>query len=193
VAEICFFEIIWHSLISNQCVTPSSCHLVISKGTKLENAITIAFRLNGKATALAAEPLTTLRTALREQLHLHATKAGCGQGGCGSCTVLVNGEPTLSCLLPLALVDGQSVTTLEGIGTPSHLHPLQQCFYDHFAAQCGYCTSGMIMAAKALLDQNPQPTRDEIASALCGNLCRCTGYTPILDAVEDAAEQIRQL
>ena len=159
----------------------------------MENPITVTFKLNGKTTALAAEPLTTLRSALREQLHLHATKAGCGQGGCGSCTVLVNGAPTLSCLLPLALVDGQSVTTLEGIGTPSHLHPLQGAFHDHFAAQCGYCTSGMIMAAKALLDQNPQPSRAEIATALCGNLCRCTGYTPILDAVEDAAAQMRKL
>ena len=158
----------------------------------MEHTITVTFELNGKTIALAVEPLTTLRTALREQLHLHATKAGCGQGGCGSCTVLVNGEPTLSCLLPLALVDGQLVTTLEGIGTPSHLPPLQQAFYDHFAAQCGYCTPGMIMAAKALLDQNPQPSRAEIAMALCGNLCRCTGYTPIIDAIEAAAVSSKQ-
>lgn len=153
-------------------------------------AITVSFTLNGKPTALAVEPLTTLRTALREHLHFHATKAGCGQGGCGSCTVLVNGEPTLSCLLPVALVEGQDVTTLEGIGTPAHLHPLQQSFFDHFAAQCGYCSSGMILAAKALLDRNPQPTRAEIAEALSGNLCRCTGYRPILEAVEDAAQQM---
>jgi carbon-monoxide dehydrogenase small subunit len=153
----------------------------------------VTFKLNGKATALAAEPLTTLRTALREHLHLHATKAGCGQGGCGSCTVLVNAEPALSCLLPLALVEGQSVTTLEGIGSPGHLHPLQQAFYDLFAAQCGYCTPGMILAAKALLDQNPRPSREEIAAALSGNLCRCTGYTPILDAVEAAARKMQNL
>jgi aerobic carbon-monoxide dehydrogenase small subunit len=159
----------------------------------MNQTITVTFKLNGKTTALAAEPLTTLRTALREHLHLHATKAGCGQGGCGSCTVLVDGEPTLSCLLPLALVDGQNVTTLEGIGSIGHLHPLQQAFHDHFAAQCGYCTSGMILAAKALLDQHPRPSRAEIAAALCGNLCRCTGYTPILDAVEDAAEQLEAL
>jgi carbon-monoxide dehydrogenase small subunit len=157
------------------------------------DTITVTFKLNGKPTALAVTPLTTLRTALREHLHLHATKAGCGQGGCGSCTVLVDGEPTLSCLLPLALVQGQSVTTLEGIGTPGHLHPLQEAFYDHFAAQCGYCTPGMIMAAKALLDRDPQPSREEIATALCGNLCRCTGYTPILDAVEDAARRMEAL
>src|SRR3954451_18042172 len=138
----------------------------------MDHPITVTFKLNGKTTALAIEPLTTLRTALREHLHLHATKAGCGQGGCGSCTVLVNGAPTLSCLLPLALVDGQAVTTLEGIGTPSHLHPLQQAFYGRFAAQCGYCTSVMIIAAKALLAQTPPPTSAEIAPARSGNLCR---------------------
>jgi carbon-monoxide dehydrogenase small subunit len=152
--------------------------------------ITVTFQLNGKTTALAVEPLTTLRTALREHLHLHATKAGCGQGGCGSCTVLVDGEPTLSCLLPVALVEGQSVTTLEGIGGPGELHPLQAAFYDHFAAQCGYCTSGMILAAKALLDRNPTPSREEIMEALSGNLCRCTGYLPIIEAIEDAARQM---
>lgn len=155
--------------------------------------ITVTFQLNGKTTALAVEPLTTLRTALREHLHLHATKAGCGQGGCGSCTVLVDGEPTLSCLLPLALVEGQAVTTLEGIGVPGELHPLQAAFYDHFAAQCGYCTSGMILAAKALLDHNPIPSREEIAEALCGNLCRCTGYLPIIEAIEDAARQMEAI
>jgi carbon-monoxide dehydrogenase small subunit len=159
----------------------------------MDSTITVVFKLNGKTTALAAEPLTTLRDALRDQLHFYATKAGCGQGGCGSCTVLVNGEPALSCLLPLALADGQSVTTLEGIGAPGRLHPLQQAFDKHFAAQCGYCTSGMILAAKALLDRNPQPSREEIAAALCGNLCRCTGYLPILEAVEDAAARMRQL
>jgi carbon-monoxide dehydrogenase small subunit len=159
----------------------------------MDSTITVVFKLNGKTTALAAEPLTTLRDALRDQLHFYATKAGCGQGGCGSCTVLVNGEPALSCLLPLARADGQSVTTLEGIGAPGRLHPLQHAFDEHFAAQCGYCTSGMILAAKALLDRNPQPSREEIAAALCGNLCRCTGYLPILEAVEDAAARMRQL
>jgi carbon-monoxide dehydrogenase small subunit len=152
--------------------------------------ITVTFELNGKTAALAVEPLTTLRTALREYLHLHATKAGCGQGGCGSCTVLVDGEPTLSCLLPVALLEGQSVTTLEGIGAPGELHPLQAAFYDHFSAQCGYCTSGMILAAKALLDRNPTPNREEIREALSGNLCRCTGYLPIIEAIEDAARQM---
>jgi aerobic carbon-monoxide dehydrogenase small subunit len=99
----------------------------------------------------------------------------------------------LSCLLPLALVEGQEVTTLEGIGAPGHLHPLQEAFYDHFAAQCGFCSPGMIMAARALLDHNPDPSREEIAEALCGNLCRCTGYTPIVEAIEDAAARLRHL
>ncbi len=158
----------------------------------LTDTLTVTFKLNGKPAALAVPPLTTLRSALREHLHLHATKAGCGQGGCGSCTVLVNGEPTLSCLLPLALVEGQEVTTLEGISSYGSLHPLQDAFYEHFAAQCGYCTSGMILTAKALLERNPHPTRVEIAEALAGNMCRCTGYLPIFEAIEDAARKMEE-
>lgn len=153
-------------------------------------APTVSFRLNGRPVAVTASPLTTLRTALREELHLHATKAGCGQGGCGSCTVLVDEELVLSCLVPLALAEGRSVTTLEGIGGPGRLHPLQEAFHENFAAQCGYCTAGMIMAAKWLLDRNPNPTRAEIQSALAGNLCRCTGYLPIIEAVEVAARRM---
>ncbi len=155
-------------------------------------SITVTFKLNGKTTAVAVEPLASLRTVLREHLHLHATKAGCGQGGCGSCTVLVNSEPVLSCLMLAALADGQEVTTLEGIGTPQHMHPLQAAFFDKFAAQCGYCSPGMIVAAKALLDKNPHPTRAEIAEALAGNLCRCTGYVAILDAIEDVVTQMQE-
>jgi carbon-monoxide dehydrogenase small subunit len=155
---------------------------------KAGEMITVAFRLNGQPAALAVSPLTTVQTALRDHLQLTATKNGCSQGGCGSCTVLVDGEPVLSCLLPLALVEGREVTTLEGIAKPGQLHPLQVSFHEHFAAQCGYCAPGMIMAAKALLDINPHPTRDEIAEALSGNLCRCTGYVAILDAVQAVAE-----
>jgi carbon-monoxide dehydrogenase small subunit len=150
----------------------------------------IAFTLNGAPAMAAVKPLASARTLLREHFHLTATKAGCGQGGCGSCTILVNGEPTLSCLLPAALLDGQAVTTLEGLGTPTQLHPLQQAFYDNFAAQCGFCTAGMILAAKALLDRNPHPTREEIVAALAGNICRCTGYLPIIQAVQEAAERL---
>ena len=151
---------------------------------------TVTLQLNGRPHAVVAAPLTTLRTALREDLHLHATKAGCGQGGCGSCTVLLDDELVLSCLLPVVLAEGRRVTTLEGIGGPGRLHPLQEAFHDHFAAQCGYCTAGMIMAAKCLLDRNPNPTRAEIQAALAGNLCRCTGYVPIIEAVEDAARRM---
>jgi carbon-monoxide dehydrogenase small subunit len=153
---------------------------------------TVTFTLNGKTAALAVSPLTTLQTALREHLHLPATKAGCSQGGCGSCTVLVDEQPTLSCLLPLPLIEGQHVMTLEGLTPPGGLHPLQEAFYERFAAQCGYCTPGMIMAAKALLDRNAHPTQQEIREALVGNLCRCTGYLPIVEAVEEAARRLHQ-
>lgn len=149
--------------------------------------VTISFQLNGRPVAVVASPLDNLRDVLREQLQVVAVKAGCGQGGCGSCTVLLNGEPVVSCLTPVVNVQGQAVTTLEGIGTPMHLHPLQQAFYDHFAAQCGYCTAGMITVAKALLDRNPHPSHEEIIEALAGNVCRCTGYVPIIEAIESVA------
>jgi carbon-monoxide dehydrogenase small subunit len=129
----------------------------------------------------------TLQTLLRTKLGYTATKAGCKQGGCGSCTVLVNGEPMLSCILPAEDVEGQVVITLEGITPRDGLHPLQQAFFENYAIQCGYCTPGMLMIAKALLDRNPHPSRGEIVDALSGNLCRCTGYEPIIQAVEDTA------
>jgi carbon-monoxide dehydrogenase small subunit len=149
---------------------------------------TISFKLNTRPVAVVASPLQNLRDVLREQLHVMAVKAGCGQGGCGSCTVLINGEPVVACLTPVVNVQGQEITTLEGIGTPKNLHPLQQAFYDNFAAQCGYCSAGMITVAKALLDHNPQPTREQIIDALSGNVCRCTGYVPIIDAIESVAK-----
>lgn len=150
----------------------------------------VSFSLNGRNIEVMVKPLTTVQTLLREQLGYTATKIGCKQGGCGSCTVLVNGEPMASCLLPVEDVAGQSVTTLEGI-TPEHgLHPLQEVFFERFAIQCGYCTPGMIVVSKALLDRNPQPTRSEIVEAISGNLCRCTGYEPIIQAVEEAAKRM---
>ncbi|HZQ08081.1 MAG TPA: (2Fe-2S)-binding protein [Anaerolineae bacterium] len=151
------------------------------------DTVTISFKLNNRPVAIVASPLENLRDVLREQLQVMAVKAGCGQGGCGSCTVLLNGEPIVSCLMPIANVQGQEITTLEGIGTPMKLHPLQQAFYDNFAAQCGYCSSGMITVAKALLDHNPHPTREQIVDALAGNVCRCTGYLPIIQAIEEVA------
>ena len=152
--------------------------------------VTVSFKLNGRPVAAVAGPVESLRDLLREKLQVHAVKAGCGQGGGGSCTVLLNGEPIVSCLTPAVVADGQEVTTLEGIGTPAKLHPLQEAFYDNFAAQCGYCTSGMITVAKALLDRNPHPAREEIVEALSGNVCRCTGYVPIIAAIQAAAAKM---
>ncbi len=150
----------------------------------------VTFYLNGRLTDTMVQPLTTLQTVLRDQLGLTATKIGCRQGGCGSCTVLVDGQPMAACLLPVEDVAGKEVTTLEGISPDTELHPLQQSFFDNFATQCGYCTPGMIMISKALLDVDPQPTREEIIDALAGNVCRCTGYESIIRAVQDAAQRM---
>ena len=149
----------------------------------------VSFRLNGRETEVIVKPLTTLQKLLREQLGLTATKAGCKQGGCGSCTVLVNGEPMMSCLLPVEDVEGQEVTTLEGLTQNGELHNIQKIFHEKFAVQCGFCTPGMIMVSKALLDRNPNPGREEIIEALTGNYCRCTGYEPIIQAVDEAARR----
>jgi carbon-monoxide dehydrogenase small subunit len=142
------------------------------------------FELNGRPTEVMAGPIASLNHVLREQLQLKAAKAGCRQGGCGSCTVLVDGEPMLSCLLPVANVRGRSVTTLEGWEGND---PLQRIFHERFAVQCGYCAPGMLIAARSLLDRNPSPTREEIAEAIAGNVCRCTGYESIIDAIAEAA------
>ena len=150
----------------------------------------VNFNLNGRDVEVMAKPLTTLQTVLREQLHYTATKAGCKQGGCGSCTVLVNGEPMASCLLPVEDVAGQQITTLEGLTPAEGLHPIQEAFFENYAIQCGYCSPGMIMVIKALLDRNPQPTREEIIEAIAGNLCRCTGYEPIIEAAQDVARRL---
>jgi aerobic-type carbon monoxide dehydrogenase small subunit (CoxS/CutS family) len=145
-------------------------------------------RVNGEPHTVAAEPHHTLLEVLREELQLTGTKHGCELGECGACTVLVDGVPVLSCLtLPSQLGDAE-VTTVEGLASGATLHPLQTAFAEEGAAQCGYCTPGMLMAAKALLDANPRPTRSEIAMAISGNLCRCTGYTAIYEAVEKAAK-----
>jgi carbon-monoxide dehydrogenase small subunit len=150
----------------------------------------VRFTLNGREIEVMVKPMTTLQALIRHQLEYTATKEGCKQGGCGSCTVLVNGEPMMSCLLPVEDVAGQSVTTLEGITPVEGLHPIQKSFFDNFATQCGYCTPGMIMISKALLDHNPKPTREQIVEALSGNICRCTGYEPIIRAVQAAAQNM---
>lgn len=150
----------------------------------------INFTLNGKNIDVMITPLTNLQTLLRDQLEYTATKSGCMQGACGSCTVLVNGVPMMSCLMPVEDVESQEVTTLEGLMDNGELHTIQETFFETFAIQCGYCTPGMIMVSKALLDHNPNPNREEIVSALTGNYCRCTGYEPIIQAVEISAQRM---
>lgn len=150
----------------------------------------INFILNEKPTEALVKPLTTLQTLLRDQLNLTATKSGCRQGGCGSCTVLVDGEPMLSCLLPVEDIQGRRVTTLEGLTPAEGLDMIQETFYETFAVQCGFCTPGMILVAKALLERNPHPTRQDVVESLTGNYCRCTGYEPIVQAVLESARRM---
>jgi carbon-monoxide dehydrogenase small subunit len=153
--------------------------------------IPLQFRHNGRDVALFVDATTNLLTALREQLGDMTPKFGCGQGGCGACSVLIDGAVHLSCLTLAANVEGRAVETLESLKDGPRLHPLQQAFMDHFAAQCGYCTPGMLMAAKALLDRNPTPSRAEVVEGISGNICRCTGYEAIIEAVLDAAQRPR--
>jgi len=151
----------------------------------------IRFVLNGKPQEFTVSPVMRLLDLLREEANLTGTKEGCGEGECGACTVLLDGEAVLSCLTPACQADGTNIMTIEGLAGPKgELHPLQERFITHGGAQCGICTPGMILAAKALLDENPNPSRPEIREALAGNLCRCTGYQKIIDSVEQAAQEI---
>ncbi|MET8868156.1 (2Fe-2S)-binding protein [Nonomuraea sp. NPDC004580] len=152
----------------------------------------VTLTVNGAERELIARPSTTLLAALRETLGLMGAKRGCAQGGCGSCTVLLDGRPVVACLIPVVTVDGAAVETIEGQADGERLSDVQQAFVDGFATQCGFCTPGMIMSATALLDRNPDPTRQEVAEAVCGNVCRCTGYEPIITAVLTAAERRRE-
>jgi carbon-monoxide dehydrogenase small subunit len=149
--------------------------------------VPIELTLNGEEKAEFIEGGTTLLMALREKFGDTSVKGGCHQGTCGACTVLVDGELRLSCLTLAETCEGQSVETTGGLSREGLLHPLQRAFLEGFAAQCGFCTPGMIMAAKALLDHTPNPSRNEVAEALSGNICRCTGYEPIINAVLAAA------
>ena len=148
-------------------------------------------RVNGEETDVAFAPYKTLLEVLREDLQLTGTKHGCELGECGACAVLVDGEPVLACLTLGVACDGRSIQTIEGVAAGSRLHPLQAAFADLGGSQCGYCTSGMVLTALALLAHNPEPTREEIREALSGNICRCTGYQQIVDAVEAAAAILR--
>jgi nicotinate dehydrogenase subunit A len=155
-------------------------------------AETIAFTVNGRAVSVAAQEETPLLDVLRNELRLFGTRFGCGLEQCGCCLVLIDGKPEKSCTRMLATVVGRSVTTVEGLGTPEQPHALQQAFLDEQAGQCGYCLSGILIAAKALLDRNPSPSRAEIAAALDDNLCRCGTHNRILRAVAKAAARLRE-
>jgi carbon-monoxide dehydrogenase small subunit len=150
----------------------------------------VTLHVNGRAHRLHIEPNEILLNVIRDRLHLTGTKYGCGIGECGSCTVLADGRPILSCQTLAVSVEGIEITTIEGIGKPGALHPLQESFIDEGAIQCGFCTPGMILTAKALLDRNPDPSTDEIKDALRGNFCRCTGYVNIIKAVRAAAQKL---
>jgi carbon-monoxide dehydrogenase small subunit len=151
----------------------------------------VSFSINGQVMDAIVTPNVTLAELLREQFDLTGTKKGCEVGECGSCTVLVDGKPMLSCSTLAIAVRDKAILTIEGLAQGSRLHPLQQAFIDHGAIQCGFCTPGAILTAKAMLDENPSPTREDVKEALGGNLCRCTGYVKIVDAVMAAAEMMR--
>lgn len=147
--------------------------------------------LNGKPVERLVSPNDTLLDVLRHDLGLTGTKKGCGKGECGACTVIMNGKAVNSCIVPALQAMNATIETIEGIGTAYKLHPLQETFIDYGAIQCGFCTPGMIMSAKALLDKNLSPTKEEIKEAIAGNICRCTGYVKIEEAVKAAAEIIK--
>jgi carbon-monoxide dehydrogenase small subunit len=147
----------------------------------------IKITINNQTRTVEAPPMKRLLDFLREDLHLTGAKEGCGEGECGSCSVLMNGELVNSCLVPVLQAEGANITTIEGLAADKKLHPIQQCFLERGGAQCGICTPGMILATHHLLDKYPQPTLAQIQEGLAGNLCRCTGYARIFDAVQQAA------
>lgn len=149
--------------------------------------VPITITVNGEEYHLEVKANRTLVDVLREDLSLTGTKKGCNEGKCGSCTVLMDGLPVSSCMILAAQADGRNILTIEGVAQEGKAHPLQKAFAEKGAVQCGYCTPGMILTAKALLDENPAPGEDEIRSAIAGNLCRCTGYTKIIDAIQSCS------
>jgi carbon-monoxide dehydrogenase small subunit len=152
---------------------------------------TLNVTVNGRAETLTIPPNRTLLEMLREDLQLTGAKEGCGHGECGACMVILNGRTVNSCLVLAAEVEGAELVTIEGLQRGEHLHPVQQAFVEHSGMQCGFCTSGQVLAAKALLDENPHPTPQEIRDGMAGSFCRCTGYTKIFDAVGAAAELLQ--
>ena len=153
--------------------------------------VAVEFTLNGSNKAVFVEDGQNLLDVLRRAVGDFAPKYGCGQGTCGACTVLVDGQPHLSCLSLAETMAGRTIETTSGLASGPDMHALQVAFMDHFAAQCGVCTSGMLMAAKALLERNPSPSREDVVEAISGNICRCTGYEPIINAILDAAARPR--
>jgi carbon-monoxide dehydrogenase small subunit len=152
--------------------------------------ITVTLTVNGHVLTVTAAAHKTLLYLLRDNLSLYGTKDGCSEGECGACTVLMDGQPVNACLILAGQADGKDIITIEGLATNSHLHPLQRAFVQAGAVQCGFCTPGLILSAVALLKNHPQPTDDQIRHALTGNLCRCTGYTQIIEAVKLAATEM---
>jgi carbon-monoxide dehydrogenase small subunit len=149
----------------------------------------ISFTVNGAPRSLEVFPMARLLDVLREQLHLTGTKEGCGEGECGACTVVLDGQIVNSCLVPVAQVNGADIKTIEGVAQQDQLHAVQQAFIDHGGAQCGICTPGMVLAAVDLLNRNPEPSETEIRNGLAGNLCRCTGYMKIFESVVRACQK----
>jgi carbon-monoxide dehydrogenase small subunit len=156
---------------------------------EMEMKIIITLNVNGREHELAVEPNRTLVDVLRYDLELAGTKKGCDMGECGSCAVILDGKPVNSCLVLAVQAKGSEIMTIEGLKTAEELHPLQQAFVDKGAIQCGFCTPGMILTANHLLERNPSPTEDEIRTAISGNLCRCTGYQKIVEAVQSVSER----
>ncbi len=155
--------------------------------------VSVTFTLNGDLVTAEVPATWTLLKTLREYFELTGTKEGCGVGECGACTVIIDGNAVSSCIYPILEVEGTSVTTIEGVADKNGaLHPLQKAFLENNGVQCGFCTSGMIMSAKALLDHNPKPTKDQIRTSIAGNFCRCTGYVQIVDSIEKAVEMIKE-
>jgi len=154
------------------------------------NKRTLSFTLNGEPVEAEVEPQLTLLQLLRDTLELTGTKEGCGMGECGACTVLLDGKTINSCIFPALEVEGRKVTTIEGLTDPQgNLHPIQKAFVEYGAIQCGFCTPGMVLSAKALLDENPKPSEEEIRHGIAGNLCRCTGYLQIIQAIKAVSEK----
>ena len=154
---------------------------------KPDTTRTVSLRVNGEARQATVEVRTTLADFLRDALDLTGTHVGCEHGVCGACTVLLDGQPVRSCLILAVQAEGAAITTVEGLADGEKLHPLQQAFWDHHGLQCGFCTPGFLLTAKAFLEENPRPTDDEIREAISGNLCRCTGYHFIVEAIRSAS------